>query len=274
MPSLPSHRCRRPLLCIILFIWTKSGVCEPALRGFIREELAHDQQQWPEWKEGNASSASSKNLESGTITAMDGNISSRETLRTSIRNFTTAYEPAEDHQPDGTMDATTDAIVRELQQTSVQAFINNYQSGTRFEDPGATGITGPTTHLPQVAHSPVTGGTGGVVFGGGAQSGTPGIAGGTFPTLGMFGRKSRYVGSLFLDPPCPKQPLYVHPYRQRVRGIYRWHWSWRFSDRLGYHGGNDWRSPCGRGARRTLVSYICVSQIYSLFLLMLKGHSV
>ena len=96
---------------------------------------------------------------------------------------------AVDLQPDSSMDTTANATERELQQTSVQAFINSYQGpGGRFNDTGPTGITGaiPGGHTqPQVAHSPVvTGGSGGVVFGGGAQAGAPGIAGGTFPTLG------------------------------------------------------------------------------------------
>jgi len=186
MPSLPSHQYRRSLLCIVLFILTKSTTCDPALRGFVREGVVHDQQQRPEWKEGHASSASSKNLESGTIIAVDGYATGRNALHFSTQNFTSASELAHEHESDGTTDATADAIVRELQQTSVQAYMNDNQSGTRLEGLGTTGITGPTTHLPQIAHSPVTGGTGGVLFGGGAQSGTPGVAGGTFPNPGTF----------------------------------------------------------------------------------------
>jgi len=91
---------------------------------------------------------------------------------------------AVDLQPDSSMDTTANATERELQQTSVQAFINTYQSGNRFNDTGPTGITGPTAHQPQIAHSPVVGGGPGVVFGGGAQPGAPGIAGEILPGLG------------------------------------------------------------------------------------------
>lgn len=102
---------------------------------------------------------------------------------------------AADNQPDSSVDATANATERELQQTSVQAFINSYGSGGRFNDTTQTGITGrvPGGHiLPQVAHAPVeTGGSGGVVFGGGAGAGTPGIAGGTMPILGTL-RRTQY----------------------------------------------------------------------------------
>jgi len=91
---------------------------------------------------------------------------------------------AVDLQPDSSMDTTANATERELQQTSIQSFINSYQSGNRFNDTGPTGITGPTTRQPQIAHSPVVGGGPGVVFGGGAQPGAPGIAGGNLAGLG------------------------------------------------------------------------------------------
>jgi hypothetical protein len=95
---------------------------------------------------------------------------------------------AEDLQSGSSIDATANVTERKLQQTSVQAFINSYEgAGGRFTDAPPMGISGPTTHLPQVAHAPVeSGGAGGVVYGGGAGAGTPGIAGGTMPLLGTL----------------------------------------------------------------------------------------
>lgn len=92
-------------------------------------------------------------------------------------------EAAENIQVEDAISLST-GTERERQQTSVQAFINSYASGTGFNDTTQTGITGPTTRLPQVASAPVeSGGAGGVVFGGGAGAGAPGIAGGTLPIL-------------------------------------------------------------------------------------------
>ena len=103
---------------------------------------------------------------------------------------------ADDTRPNDLIGTNAGTAERELQQTSVQAFINSYQSGTRFNDTGPQGISGPVPggqSLPQVAHSPVvSGGPGGIVFGGGAQAGAPGIEGGTFPTLGKWRGRRRY----------------------------------------------------------------------------------
>ena len=95
---------------------------------------------------------------------------------------------AEDIQVEDIMSVDDGATERALQQTILQAFIYSYETtNERFNDTGPTGITGPTTHLPQVAHAPVeSGGAGGVVYGGGAGAGTPGIAGGTMPLLGTL----------------------------------------------------------------------------------------
>ena len=150
MPSPPPYRCPRLLLCGVFLIWVHTILCEPALRGSIRQELDQDQQQelQPEWKEGNASSASSETPQPDTTTPADGNNTSRE-----------------------------------LQQTSVQSFTSTYQSGSYFNDTAYIGITG-IGQQPQNADNPVNAGQG-VVFGGGAALGSPGIAGGgTIPTLG------------------------------------------------------------------------------------------
>jgi len=86
-----------------------------------------------------------------------------------------------------------------LQQTILHAVIESFPVGVRFNDTLPMGFSESTTHELQVAHSPVAGGRG-VAFGGGAQPGTLGIAGGTFPTLGTYGNKSQLGGSLFFDP--------------------------------------------------------------------------
>jgi len=88
------------------------------------------------------------------------------------------------------MDTNVTTTGRGLQQTSIQSFIDSYQSGTRFNDTTPTGVTGPVTrqpqNQPQIATSPNVGGGPGVVFGGGAQPGAPGIAGTTPLTLGTY----------------------------------------------------------------------------------------
>lgn len=86
MPLPPSHRCRRLLLCGLLLIWVHLILCEPALRGSIRQELDQDQQLQPEWKEGNASSASSETPQPDT------NTTGRELSQTSVQSFTSTYQ--------------------------------------------------------------------------------------------------------------------------------------------------------------------------------------
>lgn len=95
-------------------------------------------------------------------------------------------ESAEYAQDDTTMHAKPAGIERELQQTTLQAFINSYEIGNRFNDTGPTGITGPITRQPQIANTPGSGGGTGIIFGGGSQAGAPGIAGGTLPLLGTL----------------------------------------------------------------------------------------
>ena len=86
------------------------------------------------------------------------------------------------------MDTDVTTTGRGLQQTNIQSFIDSYQNGSTGNDTTPTGVTGPVTHQPQnqpqVATSPNVGGGPGVVFGGGAQPGAPGIAGTTPLTLG------------------------------------------------------------------------------------------
>lgn len=148
-PMPPSHRCRRLLLCVLLLNWVHLILCEPALRGSLRQELDQEQKQQlqPEWKEGNASSAETPPQDSST--PADGNTTSRE-----------------------------------LQQTSVQSFTSTYQTPTgRFNDTTSTGVSG-IGQQPQITTNPEGAGSN-IVFGGGSQVGSPGIAGGgTIPTLG------------------------------------------------------------------------------------------
>lgn len=160
MPSPPCRQWHSPggrllLLCLVLLTWVHSALCEPALRGSIQQELDKDQQEQLE-REGDKTAAevwgedkaAAEVLEPGTTTATDGN-----------------------------------ATNRELQQTSVQSFTSSYQQGTTFNDTGATGITG-IGQQPQITTNPEGAGSI-IVFGGGAQQGVPGIAGGgTVPTLG------------------------------------------------------------------------------------------
>lgn len=81
--------------------------------------------------------------------------------------------------------ANTVITERELQQTNVQSFLDSHETGTSFNDSTPTGITGPVTRAqPQIAESPNFGGGPGIVFGGGAQPGAPGIAGSSLPILG------------------------------------------------------------------------------------------
>ena len=93
-------------------------------------------------------------------------------------------EAAKDIPVKDTKSINNGTTERELQQTTLLAFINSYEVGTRFNDTPPMGITGPTVHQPQIAHSPAVGGGPGVVFGGGAQPGAPGIAGGNLAGLG------------------------------------------------------------------------------------------
>jgi len=97
-------------------------------------------------------------------------------------------EAAKDIPVKDTKSINNGTTERELQQTTLQAFINSYEVGTRFNDTTPTGVTGPVTrqpqNQPQIAHSPGVGGGPGVVFGGGAQPGAPGIAGEILPGLG------------------------------------------------------------------------------------------
>lgn len=85
------------------------------------------------------------------------------------------------------MDAGATSTERGLQQTNIQSFMDSYQN---LNDTTPTGVTGPVTHRPQnqpqVAPSLNAGGGPGVVFGGGAQSGAPGIAGTAPLTFGTY----------------------------------------------------------------------------------------
>lgn len=104
---------------------------------------------------------------------------------TGSRRALEEMEAAEDSHAEGSLNTNANTIERELQQTTLQAFINSYEVGTRFNDTPPMGITGPTTHQPQIAHSAgAVGGGPGIVFGGGSQPGSPGIAGGILPGLG------------------------------------------------------------------------------------------
>jgi len=157
MPSPPCRRWRSPgrrllLLCVALLIWVHSILCDPALRGSIRQEVEREQLE----REGDKTAAevwgddkaAAETFQSGTTPATDGNATSRE-----------------------------------LQQTSVQSFTSSYKSGTSFNDTGPVGITG-IGQQPQITTNPEGAGSS-VAFGAGAQPCAPGIAGGgTMPTLG------------------------------------------------------------------------------------------
>lgn len=83
------------------------------------------------------------------------------------------------------MDAGATSTERGMQQTNIQSFIE-----TNFNDTTPTGVTGSVTHQlqiqAQIATSPNVSGGPGVVFGGGAQPGAPGIASTALHTIGTY----------------------------------------------------------------------------------------
>lgn len=165
-----SPTCWVPTL-LLLCLGLPHGACDAALRGSVTPNTT-------------ATATAQSNNSTVPLSALRGFVTPNTTATNQRNNSTvplstntnTTTEP--EPEPDN------------KQQTSVQSFINSYESGSRFNDTTLTGITGPIpgSHpVAQVQHNPMPGTGAGVISSGGAATGTTGIAGGVTPGLGQSG---------------------------------------------------------------------------------------
>jgi len=193
---------RRFMLTVLVLVMLRQAACDPAFRGTRDPKRAQQHElelvediQGEETGNMDAGAldpqrdqqrVSDEVDNTGTMDA-DATITGRGLQQTNIQSFIGSYQNG---STGNMMDTNVTTTGRGLQQTNIQSFIDSYQSGTRFNDTTPTGVTGPVTrhpqNQPQIATSPNVGGGPGVVFGGGAQPGAPGIAGTTPLTLGTY----------------------------------------------------------------------------------------